>query len=283
MYWCLGDHEQAHAQTMHMADGERHADPAAAARALGVAARCLAHLDRDLTRAAALTHEAAELAALARVDLHVIHWTRGLLLLHAARYDEAVAHLERALSDGAREEADPLHQYPEWDCQARLVMIELERRRPADALARCPRLRELAARMGGGSEPAFSAALEALAHDMAAEDGAPDRLQAAIDDLRAFDSKWMLAYVLTHAAALDLERGAPARCRARAEEALEAATIVGRRSEAGLARALLARLARAEGRADEARRWLDEAAADLATPQLLSHRARTALNDAGPA
>jgi len=133
--------------------------------------------------------------------------------------------------------------------------------------------------MGEGSEPAFSAALMALAREAAGE---PAEVEQAIEALVRLDSRWMVAYALVVAAMLDASRGQAERARRRALAAVEAADAVGRRNEAAAARALLSRLALADGDADGARAWLHAHDADLGQG-VLSARARTALLDAAAA
>jgi hypothetical protein len=60
-------------------------------------------------------------------------------------------------------------------------------------------------------------------------------------------------------------------------EALRAADAVGRRSEAALAQAILARVALARGDPKEARRLLEAPLRDLRTPLALCARARQAV------
>jgi hypothetical protein len=169
-------------------------------------------------------------------------------------------------------------RYSEWDCLARLAMIELERGRAQAALERCRALEPLLAQMSEGSEPAFSAALLALARDATGQPAAAD-VEQAIEALVRLDSRWMVAYALVVAATLDVQRGQAAAARRKAAAAVEAADAVGRRSEAATARALLARLAVAEGNTAAAREWL-RAHDDDVHRGLLSARARSALQEA---
>jgi 3-methyladenine DNA glycosylase/8-oxoguanine DNA glycosylase len=160
-------------------------------------------------------------------------------------------------------------------------MIELERGRPRAALERCRALEPLLSQMGEGSEPAFSAALQALARDAAGEEAKED-VERAILALLRLDSRWMAAYALAFAAGLDARRGQAERARERALLAVEAADAVGRRNEAAVARALLARLAQAAGDRPGARDLLHAHDADLERG-VLSARARAALQEAAAA
>jgi DNA-binding SARP family transcriptional activator len=273
VHWYSGDLTGALEHTLRHAEASRAADPAAAARGLAATARCLAHLESDVPRAAALLQEARALAEAARVELLDVDWATGLIYRHQGRYDSACAWLERALRLG-RQQAD---RYSEWDCLARMAMIELERGAPAAALERCQLLSALAARMSEGSEPAFALALAALARFSLNTPEAMGEVEQAVATLRALDSNWMLAYAQVSAAGTELERGHLGAARARAEEALAAAETVGRRSEAALAAALLARIALSESGADAARRALAAAVADAAVPGRLSRRAAAAV------
>jgi DNA-binding SARP family transcriptional activator/tetratricopeptide (TPR) repeat protein len=276
VHWYQGDFGMAHADTLRAADASRGADPTVAAQALARTARCLAHLERDLPRAEALMREARGLAEQAGAEIVDIPWGRGLLHLHAGEYDAALPLLEQTLALARRAQ----DRYPEWDSQARLAMIELERDRPERALDRCRALRDLVSQMSEGSEPAFTAALEALARQ--ALDGA-DALEGPLDELRRLDSRWMLAYVLTFAASHDLQCGRAERAGERAAEAYRAADAVGRRSESALARAILARLALARGDTAEARGMLEGPLQDLAAPHSVSLRARRAVAEVAEA
>jgi hypothetical protein len=97
----------------------------------------------------------------------------------------------------------------------------------------------VAARLGEGSEGPAADALEALVRraDGAAADG---DLEAALDRLRAIDTKGLVAYVQNVAARQDLARGRTEAAARRAEEALAAATAVGKARDVALAQAILA-------------------------------------------
>jgi hypothetical protein len=130
-----------------------------------------------------------------------------------------------------------------------LMMIEFERRHFAAAQARCEVLRELGEKLGTGSEAPFAHALGALCRY--AIDDEDVGLDAALDGLRLADAKHRLAYTLTRAAFVDLERGRPQHARERASEALACAELLERPTDMLLAHVALA----------EAHRALDEPAA----------------------
>jgi hypothetical protein len=117
-------------------------------------------------------------------------------------------------------------------------MIDFERGRPEAARAHCKTLIELGDKLREGSERPFAHALDALCHYALADDAAP--LEAALKDLRAADAKHRLAYTLTRAALLDVERQRPENAIARASEALGYAEALDRATEIVLAHAALA-------------------------------------------
>jgi DNA-binding SARP family transcriptional activator/predicted ATPase len=276
LHWWRGEPGLAQEAMLRQAEMAHRADPEIAARSLAISARCLVHLDRDLARAARLLQEAASLARATGAELIDIPWAQALLHAHAGEADTALPLLDRVHAV-ARARGE---RYAEWDSQVRAAMIELERGRPAAALARCLGMADLMGRMGEGSEPAFTAAVAALARLLQGEPGADALVAASLSELRAIDSKWMTAYVLTHVAALDLRAGRTARARERAEEALASAEQVGRPAEAAIARAVLAGAAVAEGDRASAARIRAEARVD--DPRL-SARARAAWREVAAA
>jgi tetratricopeptide (TPR) repeat protein len=276
-HWWVGDFGRAQSDSLRQADAARSGTPDEAARGLASTARCLAHLERDPVRADSLLLEARQFAGPGAGELLDLVWAQGLLHRHRGEYDAAVECLQRALALG-RAAGD---RYSEWDCLARLAMVELERGRARVALERCRALEPLSSQMSEGSEPAFSAALLALARDAAGEP-AGDAVEDAISALVRLDSRWMVAYVLVVAASLDAARGLTDRAGRRAHAAMEAADTVGRRNEGAVARAILARLAALAGDADQARKWLHVHDSDL-RQGVLSARARAALESAAAA
>jgi DNA-binding SARP family transcriptional activator len=271
--WYSGNFSRAHTETLRHADVSRAARPEEAAQGLANAARCLGHLERDPARAGALLLEARQIAGPGAGDILDLVWAQGLLHRYRGEYDAAVDALQRALALG-RAVGD---RYCEWDCLARLAMVELERGRPPAALERCRVMEPLLAQMSEGSEPAFSAALTALARGAAGEPAGED-IDRAIEALVQLDSRWMVAYAAAIAATLDERSGDRERARRRARLAVQAAETVDRRSEAAVARALLARLAFADGDVAQARQWLHAHDIDLERG-ILSARARAALTE----
>jgi hypothetical protein len=269
-----GNFAAAESHSLHAVEATRDADPATAVRALANTGRCLAQLEREPRRAAALLKEAAELARDNVPEPEVIDlpWGLGLVCLFSGDEAPAIRHLERALQLARRAQ----DHWAECECMARLAMIDLEAGRPALALARAPELSAATARLGEGSEAPMAEALAAVARLALAEAGAAERLEAAVATLRAIDTKGSLAYVQNLAAEIDLAAGRPERARQRAEEALRAAAAVDRRSQTALARALLARADLAAGDRGSAAARLQ----DAVDPEGLSARARQALRRA---
>jgi DNA-binding SARP family transcriptional activator len=241
LYWWTGDFAGAHASTAKSAAAGRASDPATAARVLAASARCLAHLEREPAHALALLAEARDLAERAAIELVDIPWALGLLRWSAGDWDAAVPLLERAHALATRAQ----DHWPAYDCLAYLTVIELERGRPAAALARCDALVELAdkltASQGEGSERPLARALAAIARLASDQPEAAARVDDALGALRAIDARAWLAYVLALLGERDAARGDGSAARRRAEEALDAAEQVGRDRLIARARALLAR------------------------------------------
>ena len=229
-----GDFCRAEARTLAAVEEGRDANPGTVARALANTGRCLAQLERELTRAERFLHEAAarkELAAVA-VDLP---WGLGLLAWHRGELGEAERQLERAY-EAARERGN---HWAAFECLSRLALVDLAANEPTRALEREEALARNARRLGGGSEAALAHALMALARYTLELPTAAEELARALADLRAEDSKGALSTVLNQAAELEMKRGHEARAQKLAEEALAAARAVGRRHQVERAKRIL--------------------------------------------
>ena len=242
------------------------AGAAARARAMADEGRCLVLLDRDIPRAKSLLAEAQQVLA-AETDRDsqiqvVLDWGLGALQHYLGQSQAAQISLERALATARAEQA----RYAEYDCWRVLAMLALEQGQVERAQRVQPSLHESAVRLHGDSERPTAAALCAIANGLAGADGAAADLDRAVAELRAVDSKAMLAYALTFAADQALAKGRHEIARAHAEEALAAAMAVGRRSTVACAHALLARSAAAAGDLDDAAAHLAAVAADRDTP-----------------
>ncbi|MEJ2130738.1 MAG: hypothetical protein P8Y95_03735, partial [Gammaproteobacteria bacterium] len=202
-------------------------------------ARCLAMLEQDLTRADAMLMEAKALAEREHVNAQAIPAALGMLRYHENKLDEAEEFFKEARTL-AKSSGDRIN---EFQANEYLVMIAFERGRLDAARSRAGTLVEIGEKLREGSEAPFAQALAALC-DYALEDER-SALSAALDELRVADAKHRLAYILTRAALLDLERGRGHHATSSAGEALEYAEVLGRATEAVLAHAVLARAARA--------------------------------------
>ena len=199
------------------------------------AARCLAMLERDLTHADAMLMEAQALAARTGVTHGAIPAALGMLRFHENKLDESVELFKEARTV-ARARG---HRLDEFQANEYLAMIDFERGRPEAARSYCKALIELGDKLRDGSERPFAHAFDALCHYALADDCAP--LDNALEELRAADAKHRLAYTLTRAALLDVERRRPDSAIARASEALRYAEALDRATEILLAHAALAR------------------------------------------
>lgn len=206
---------------------------------LAEAARCLAMLERDLTHADAMLMEAQALAARRRMSYHAISSARGMLRFHENRLDEAVELFKEARTL-ARSSGDRIS---EFQANEYLAMIEVERGRWESARVYCRLLMELGEKLREGSERPFARSLNALCYYALTDEAAS--LEAALAELRIADAKHRLAYTLTRAALLDLERNRPQAASLRATEALSHAEMLDRPSEIVLAHATLALACRA--------------------------------------
>ncbi len=235
VHWMHGHFAGAHEEILQSERIARGGNDEEHIVGMAEAARCLAMLERDLTHADAMLMEARALAARKGMTPHAIPAALGMLRFHENKLDESVELFKEARML-ARARGDRLD---EFQANEYLAMIDFERGRPEAARAHCKTLVELGDKLREGSERPFAHALDALCHYALADDAAP--LEAALEDLRAADAKHRLAYTLTRAALLDVERGRPEVAIARASEALGYAEALDRATEIVLAHAALAR------------------------------------------
>jgi DNA-binding SARP family transcriptional activator len=204
------------------------------------AARCLAMLERDLPHADAMLLEAQALATRKSMRHHAIPAALGMLRFHENKLGEA-EELFRDARTLARSSGDRISEFQATEY---LAMIDIERGRHEAARMHCAALIELGEKLREGSERPFARALDALCHYAISNE--PGLLESALHDLRAADAKHRLAYTLTRAALIDVERGRSADAVARAREALGYAEALDRATEVLLAHVALARACRAE-------------------------------------
>jgi DNA-binding SARP family transcriptional activator/tetratricopeptide (TPR) repeat protein len=265
-----GDLAGAHESTLRSADAAQGVDARARARRLGDSARCLVTLERDVDQAEEMIAEALRLGGPGWGDLLEIRCGVGVFRAFKGELDAALQNLERAL-ELARSSEDGWSQY---ECLRALVQLELEVGRPTD---RCAALLVVASKMGEGSELPTASALAALDALVRGNPKAEDAIESALESLRNLDAKGMSAYVLIFAAEHDVTAGQLDRAERRASEALRAAALVKRQSQAALARAVLGRVALLRGDPAGARRHVEAVQPDLARPTALSARARRAV------
>jgi tetratricopeptide (TPR) repeat protein len=204
-------------------------------------AKCLAMIERDLSKADAMLMEAQALSARNGFNYYAIPAGLGLLRYYEGKLDEAEELLKdaRALCKSAGNRID------EFQANEYLMMIEFQRGRYEQAKAYCETLESIGEKLRVGSEGPFAAALSALC-EYALQDET-EALESALEALRVVDAKHRLAYTLTRAAQLDCERGRLDDAARRAAEALDYATLLQRATEMATARGILACTCRASG------------------------------------
>ncbi len=267
-----GDIAQAQATTLRAADAGRNADMATAGAQLANTARCMIELEFDTARAEGLLKEAGALLDGSRSEAVEFFWGGALLRRWDGSLDAAVALMRDALRLAHNNE----DRWRECKCLMWLAAITLELGAPLAVLDHCEQLRPLAAKMGESGELPFAQALEALARRMLQLPDAARGLSVAVEQLRVFDSKAHLAYVLNAAAQIDFEEGNMAAASSASEEALVAAQATQRVWEAAISRALLARVLVAQGDLTGARARLGAIGVGGAGFGGLSARARSA-------
>lgn len=225
--------------------------------AVAEAARCLVLLERDLPEAERMLADARARAEVLRIEPTALVAAEGLLRTHQGQYEDGNRALERAHL-AAREAHD---REVELHVIERLTLLEWEhgdrarfRAHAADYLALAERVRE-------GSEAPFARGLVALG-ELASSPNARRQLDRALDELRGFDAKQRLLYLLTRAALEDDAAVDPARARTQAREALELARLLDRASDIVLSFVALVRATRASGDELAAARHLDELKAE---------------------
>jgi tetratricopeptide (TPR) repeat protein len=202
------------------------------------AARCLAYLEINMPRAAALIDELAALHAMAKESVQY-QWGRGLVEAWRGHLDAAREALLRAIDTAAA----ATDRWIEFECRARLVLLEIEQGDPQAAEAQAAELVSLADKLGAGSERPYADALVALCDLVRHVPEAWARLDDAIAVLDSIDAGFLAPDVLGLAAEHLLSEGNVAEAGRRAADALRMAQAAGRSTEVARAHALLARLA----------------------------------------
>jgi len=223
--WLHGEIQGAKRFSMQAERVSRGASDEAQILGLAEAAKCLAMLERDLSRADALTMEARSLAQRVGYECQAIPITLGILRYYGDQFDEAVDYLEdaRALS---KSRGDKLTEYM---ANEYLTIVEMERRDCFAAHDYATALVEIGARVREGSEKPFAESLRAVCHYGLTDDDSG--LEPALLALRQADAKQRLSFVLNRAAIQYIEHNLLERGYQYASEALELARIMERPSE----------------------------------------------------
>ncbi len=264
--WEGGSMAQAHENILRAERISRSAAPEERAMALSQAAKCLVLLERNLSLAEAFLLEADALTTRGAASPSAMQFATGLMCVHRGEHDAAADAFREARQLG-REQGDRL---AEFGAVEHLMMLEIDRERYTDALELGLDLSRLGERVREGAETACSRALQALAARGAGAPKSVDSLDASIAALRAADSKYRLAYVLTRLAGIDLHQGACSSATEHATDALQVATEIGRASEMALAHVLLARCAQRLGDVSAQRQHLS-ALQELRSRDLSAH------------
>jgi len=250
--WTHGQWAAAREQTLQAARAVRGGDDEAQIVGMAETAKCLALLERDMSRADAMLMEASALAERKGFSHHAIAAGLGMLRFHENRLDEA-EELFREARTRCRSAGDRVNEY---QANEFLVMLDLQRGALAQASEHCAELLTLGDKLRGGSEEPFARAMAGLC--AYAIDDEAEGLEAALGDLRIADAKHRLAYILTRAAMIDCERGRAESAARRATEALGYATLLDRATEMLLANAVLSRDCAAAGDRQGAAKYAKE-------------------------
>jgi DNA-binding SARP family transcriptional activator len=223
--WEHGELQGAKRFSMQAERVSRGATDKAQILGMAEAAKCLAMLERDLSRADAMAMEARAMANRLDYSCAALFLSQGILRYYEDKFDEAVECLEdartQAKSDGDR--------FSEYMANEYLTIVELERGESEAAYQYASKLVAIAERMREGSERPFSLALLAVCHySLTQEDAA---LESTLHELRAADAKQRLAFVLNRSAIYYLEHGELKKAFQYATEALEMARVMERPSE----------------------------------------------------
>jgi DNA-binding SARP family transcriptional activator/predicted ATPase len=273
--WENGQWSSAREESLQAERITRGADDADHVAGMAETAKCLAMLERDLSQADALLMEAQATAQRQRIHYPAIPAALGMLRFHEGNLEEAEELFKeaRTLYKAAGDRIN------EFQANEYLVMIAGERSDFAAASERCEALMEIGHRLRDGSEAPFARTMQALCRY--AGDGAgavvEDDLETSLEALRVADAKHRLAYTLTRAAMIDLQRGRPARARERAQEALAHATALEHATEMLLAGVVLAEVYRTQKNHDAYAAQLEAIAALDDAPVASWARARAQL------
>jgi DNA-binding SARP family transcriptional activator len=265
----------AHANILQAERVSRLAGPGERSVALAQAARCLVLLERNLPQAEAFVLEADAVARRDGRTSAAVAFALGMIAAHRGDAEAAEESFTEA-RDLARQRGEHLAEFGALEHH---VMLELDRGRPEAAAALAEELVLLGDRVRPGAERVTSRALAALARVLGGDAAHAAALDAAVDAVRRADAKYELSFILSRGARWALAAGNEVRAGALADEALQVAHAMGRRSEQALALGVLAELALRRGRPDERLR-LDERLTELTDSGALSAHSRAQLPSA---
>jgi DNA-binding SARP family transcriptional activator len=262
-----GDTLQAARSTLRAAAAGRASDEATRANQLANTARCLLELESRTEQARRLIAEADAISSALGLESCELHWARGLLQRWDGDMAGAICSIDSALTLARRAE----DRWREYKCLSWLAVLEQELGRFAQMQARCDQLRSVASRLGEEGSP-LTDTLRALAEMATTGASNTEALAKALAQLRAVDDKSYLAYALNRAAQLHWRARRVELARSCAAEALAVASIIRRRNEIAIARAMLA-----HGDNAASERAIEAVAAMTADD--LSARARSTLDE----
>ena len=231
--WAHGQWSTAHEQSLQSERVVRTGKDEDHIVGMAETAKCLAMIERDLSKADAMLMEAQAMSTRKGFSHYAIPAGLGMLRFHEGRMDEAVELFREALTlcklAGSRIDEYQANEY--------LAMIEFQRGHYEEAGAIARNMEAIGEKLRVGSEGPFARAVTALCEFATSDDDTA--LIEALESLRVADAKYRLAYVLTRAAQLDCDRGRFDVAVRRAAEALDYATVLQRPTEMALARAVL--------------------------------------------
>ena len=250
------DEQRALAFSLKGAEAARNdPDPLVRARALSMAGRCLAQIEREQERAAQFLDEAAAAAQSVRAVVNDVLWGRGMLAFQRGAYAQARELLEQAAAS-----ADA--QGDHWrmaEAQFELCRLFLDQRQPEEALRAAEEVLPVANQMPEGEEPAVARGFVALSRLALGDAAAREALSAAIVELQRLEARWRATELLHLRAELDLAAGRIALTEATLEEIGRISGPRDMQMRERRTRLLWAELRLAQQRPAEARQHLEAA------------------------
>lgn len=235
--WWAGDYLQARTLMLRAAEAHQSADPTVSSDRLAEAATCLIRLERDLSRAEAMTHRADALAQQNRLDSPLVHQAAGMLHLFHGRPEAAIVRLRNAQQlASARQD-----RHLEFDALEFALAASLQAGDLPAARDFAHRLRSLGDRMREGSEGPCGRALESLVALLDGQDGAQEAFEAAVEELRQADARHRLSFALGRAALFAVEQERNDLAIRWGTEALAHGSVAQGHSDFALAHLVLAR------------------------------------------